>query len=84
MEEQQERFLQAIYAAQDEVGHARARVIAERLGLDIINTKADRDLYQQTTLELQDSGHLECLAIDDRVTCGIVMLTESGLAYVVP
>ncbi len=84
MDEQQERFLKAIYAAQDEVGRAHARDIAERLGLDIINTKADRDLYQQTTLELRGSGHLECLAIDVRVTCGVVRLTESGLAYVVP
>ena len=91
MEDQQERFLTAIYVVtqdtQGETGHARARDIAWHLGLDIIYEKAERDLYQQTTLDLRDSGYIECLAIDDRVptdpiTCGTVRLTESGLAAV--
>jgi hypothetical protein len=91
MDDQQERFLTAIYIAtqdtRDETGRAHARDIAWHLGLDIIYEKAERDLYQQTTLDLQDSGYIECLAIDDRVptdpiTCGTVRLTESGLAAV--
>jgi hypothetical protein len=90
MDEQQERFLWAIYATldtRDETGHARARDIAWHLGLDIVYEKAERDLYQQTTLELRDGGYIDCLAIDNRVpteplTCGIVRLTESGLAAV--
>jgi hypothetical protein len=91
MDDQQERFLLAIYIAtqdtRDETGRARARDIAWHLGLDIIYEKAERDLYQQTTLELRDSGYIECVAIDDRVptdpiTCGTVRLTESGLAAV--
>jgi hypothetical protein len=90
MDDQQARFLRAIYATQDtpdETGRARARDIAWHLGLDIIYEKAERDLYQQTTLDLRDSGYIECLAIDDRVptdpiTCGTVRLTESGLAAV--
>ena len=90
MDNQQERFLWAIYATldtRDETGRARARDIAWHLGLDIIYEKAERDLYQQTTLALRDSGYIECLAIDERVptdpiTCGTVRLTESGLAAV--
>jgi hypothetical protein len=91
MDDQQERFLLAIYIAtqdtRDETGRARARDIAWHLGLDIIYEKAERDLYQQTTLDLRDRGYIECLAIDDRVptdpiTCGTVRLTESGLAAV--
>ena len=90
MDEQQERFLYAIYATQDtrdETGRARARDIAWHLGLDIIYEKAERDLYQQTTLELRNSGYIDCLAIDARVptdpiTCGIVRLTGEGLNYV--
>ena len=90
MDDQQERFLWAIYTnldTQDETGHARARDTAWHLGLDIIYEKAERDLYQQTTLDLRDSGYIECVAIDDRVptdpiTCGTVRLTESGLAAV--
>lgn len=91
MDDQQERFLLAIYIAtqdtRDETGRARARDIAWHLGLDIIYEKAERDLYEQTTLDLRDRGYIECLAIDDRVptdpiTCGTVRLTESGLAAV--
>ena len=90
MDNQQERFLWAIYATQDtrdETGRARARDIAWHLGLDIIYEKAERDLYEQTTLDLRDRGYIECLAIDDRVptdpiTCGTVRLTESGLAAI--
>jgi hypothetical protein len=91
MDDQQERFLTAIYIAtqdtRDETGRTRARDIAWHLGLDIIYEKAERDLYEQTTLDLRDSGYIECLAIDDRVptdpiTCGTVRLTESGLAAV--
>ena len=96
MDDQQERFLLAIYIAtqdtRDETGRARARDIAwhlglGHLGLDIIYEKAERDLYEQTTLDLRDRGYIECLAIDDRVptdpiTCGTVRLTESGLAAV--
>ena len=90
MDNQQERFLWAIYTnldTRDETGRARARDIAWHLGLDIIYEKAERDLYQQTTLALRDSGYIECLAIDERVptdpiTCGTVRLTESGLAAV--
>jgi hypothetical protein len=93
MDDQQERFLLAIYIAtqdtRDETGRARARDIAWHLGLDIIYEKAERDLYQQTTLDLRDSGYIECVAIDDRVptdpiTCGTVRLTESGLAAIKP
>ena len=91
MDDQQERFLLAIYIAtqdtRDETGRARARDIAWHLGLDIIYEKAERDLYEQTTLDLRDRGYIECLAVDDRVptdpiTCGTVGLTESGLAAV--
>ena len=91
MDDQQERFLLAIYIAtqdtRDETGRARARDIAWHLGLDIIYEKAERDLYEQTTLDLRDRGYIECLAIDDRVptdpiTCGTVRLTESGLAAI--
>jgi hypothetical protein len=91
MDDQQERFLTAIYIAtqdtRDETGRARARDIAWHLGLDIIYEKAERDLYEQTTLDLRDRGYIECLAIEDRVptdpiTCGTVRLTESGLAAV--
>ena len=91
MDDQQGRFLLAIYIAtqdtRDETGRARARDIAWHLGLDIIYEKAERDLYEQTTLVLRDRGYIECLGIDDRVptdpiTCGTVRLTESGLAAV--
>ena len=91
MDDQQKRFLLAIYIAtqdtRDETGRAHARDIAWHLGLDIIYEKAERDLYQQTTLDLRDSGYIECVAIDDRVptdpiTCGTVRLTESGLAAI--
>jgi hypothetical protein len=81
----------AIYIAtqdtRDETGRARARDIAWHLGLDIIYEKAERELYEQTTLDLRERGYIECLAIGDRVptdriTCGTVRLTESGLAAV--
>jgi hypothetical protein len=82
--DEQDRFLKAIYAAQDEIGRAAVMDITSHLGLDIIHSKADRDLYQQTTLELRDSGYLECLANNYGVTCGIVRLTPAGLDYIVP
>jgi hypothetical protein len=81
MDEQQERFLRAIYEVQDEIGRANVMSIASRLGLDIINSKADRDLYEQTILELLESGYLDCLANDYGVTCGIVRLTGAGQDY---
>ena len=81
MDEQQERFLRAIYEVQDEVGRANVMDIASRLDLDIINSKDDRDLYQQTTLELRDSEYIDCPANDYGVTCGIVKLTEAGQDY---
>ncbi len=84
MDELHGRFLQAIYVAQDAIGRADAKDIAERLGMDIINVKADRDLYQDTILELRDSGYLECSAYNYGLPCGIVRLTESGLTYVIP
>jgi hypothetical protein len=78
MDEQQEQFLQAVYAVQNNIGHARVRDIATHLGLDIINNKADCDLYQKTTLQLQDRIYLDCLANDYGLTCGIVRLTPRG------
>ena len=56
--------------------------ITEQLGLDIINSKADRDHYQETTLGLRDAGYIECPANNYGVSCGIVELTEAGLRYV--
>ncbi len=51
--------------------------IAGRLGLDMFN-KADRDLYQETTLGLRDAGYLDCLANNYGVACGLVKLTPYG------
>ena len=82
MDERQGQFLMAIYAVQNEIGRARELDIARHLGLDIINTKAERYLYHETTLELREAGYVECLAIDQWVTCGIVRLTADGLDYV--
>jgi hypothetical protein len=82
MDEQQGQFLKAIYAVQDEIGRARVLNIARHLGLDIRNSKADRYLYQETTLELRRGGYIDCLAMDEWVTCGIVRLTVEGLSYV--
>jgi len=73
--------LKAIYAVQNEMGRARVLDIARHLGLDIRNSKADRYLYQETTLELREGGYIECLAIDEWVMCGIVRLTAEGLNY---
>ena len=84
MDEQQTRFLAAVHAAQGEAQRAGVLDIAARLGLDVINSKADRDLYQEITLELRDAGYLECLANNYGVTCGIVRLTPSGLSYLEP
>ena len=81
MDEIQESFLRAIYEVQDEIGRANVMSIASRLDLDIINSKDDRDLYQQTTLELRDSGYIDCPANDYAVTCGIVRLTGAGQEY---
>jgi len=74
-------LLKAIYAVQNEMGRARVLDIARHLGLDIRNSKADRYLYQETTLELREGGYIECLAIDEWVMCGIVKLTAEGLNY---
>jgi len=82
MDEQQGQFLKAIYAVQNEIGLARVLNIATHLGLDIINSKADRYLYHETTLELREGGYIDCLAFDEWVTCGIVRLTAKGLNYV--
>jgi len=73
--------LKAIYAVQNEMGRARVLDIARHLGLDIRNSKADRYLYQETTLELREGDYIECLAIDEWVMCGIVRLTAEGLNY---
>ena len=78
MDERQKQFLAAVYAVQGETGRAHVLDIAERLGLDIINHKEDRDLYQETTLGLRDAGYLDCLANNYGVTCGIVRLTPQG------
>ena len=82
MDEQQGQFLMAIYAVQNEIGRARVLDIARHLGLDIINSKAERYLYHETTLELREAGYIDCLAFDEWVTCGIVRLTAKGLNYV--
>ena len=82
MDEQQGQFLKAIYAAQNEIGRARVLDIARDLGLDIRNSKADRYLYHETTLELREGGYIDCLAFDEWVPCGIVRLTAEGLNYV--
>ena len=82
MDEQQGQFLKAIYAVQNEIGRARVLDIASHLGLDIIKSTAERYLYHETTLELREAGYIECLAIDQWVTCGIVRLTADGLDYV--
>jgi len=82
MNEQQGQFLKVIYAVQNEIGRARVLDIARHLGLDIINSKDDRYLYHESTLELREGGYIDCLAIDERVTCGIVRLTAEGLNYV--
>jgi Mn-dependent DtxR family transcriptional regulator len=82
MDEQQGQVLKAIYAVQNEIGHARVLNIATHLGLDIRTSKADRYLYHETTLELREAGYIECLAIDEWVTCGIVRLTAKGLNYI--
>ena len=84
MDEQQGQFLKAIYAAQNEIGRARVLDIARQLGLDIRNSKAERYLYHETTLELREGGYIDCLACDEWVTCGIVRLTAEGLNYVEP
>ena len=73
--------MKAIYAVQNEIGQARVLDIASHLGLDIINSKAERYLYHETTLELREAGYIECLAIEQWVTCGIVRLTADGLDY---
>jgi hypothetical protein len=82
MDEQKGQFLKAIYAVQSEIGRARVLDIARHLGLDIRNSKADRYLYHETTLELREGGYIDCLACDEWVTCGIVRLTAEGLNYV--
>jgi len=82
MDEQQAQFLKAIYAVQNEIGRARVLDIARHLGLDIINSKAERYLYHETTLELREAGYIDCLAFDEWVTCGVVRLTAKGLNYV--
>ena len=84
MDEQQGQVLKAIYAAQNEIGRARVLDIARHLGLDIRNSKAERYLYHETTLELREGGYIDCLACDEWVTCGIVRLTGEGLNYVEP
>jgi hypothetical protein len=78
MDEQQGRSLKATYAVQNEIGRARVLDIARHLGLDIIDSKADRYLYQETALELREGGYIDCLAIDEGVGCGIVRLTAEG------
>jgi hypothetical protein len=82
MDEQQGQFLKAIYAVQNEIGRARVLDIASHLGLDIINSKAERYLYHETTLGLREAGYIDCLAFDEWVTCGVVRLTAKGLNYV--
>jgi hypothetical protein len=82
MDEQQAQFLKATYAVQNEIGRARVLDIATHLGLDIINSKAERYLYHETALELREGGYIDCLAIDEGVTCGIVRLTAKGYKYV--
>ena len=74
--------MKAIYTAQNEIGRARVLDIATHLGLDIINSKAERYLYHETTLELREGGYIDCLAFDEWVTYGIVRLTGEGLNYV--
>ena len=74
--------MKAIYAVQNERGRARVLDIARHLGLDIINSKADRYLYHESTLELREGGYIDCLAFDEWVPCGIVRLTDEGLNYV--
>ena len=82
MAEQQGQYLKAIYAVQNEIGRARVLDIASHLGLDIINSKAERYLYHETTLGLREAGYIDCLAFDEWVTCGVVRLTVKGLNYV--
>jgi len=82
MDEQQGQFLKAVYAVHNEIGRARVLDIARHLGLDIRNSKAERSLYHETTLELREGGYIDCLACDEWVTCGIVRLTGEGLSYV--
>jgi len=82
MDEQQGQYLKAIYAVQNEIGRARVLDIASHLGLDIINSKAERYLYYETTLGLREAGYIECLAFDMWVTCGVVRLTAKDLNYV--
>jgi hypothetical protein len=82
MDEQQGQVLQAVYTVQNEIGRARVLDIARHLGLDIRNSRADRYLYHETTLELREGGYIDCLACDEWVTCGIVRLTAEGLNYV--
>jgi hypothetical protein len=82
MDEWQGQILMAIYAVQNEIGRARVLDVARHLGLDIHNSKAERYLYHETTLELREGGYIECLAIDEWVVCGIVRLTADGLNYV--
>jgi hypothetical protein len=78
MEEQHALFLKAIYAVQDSVGRADAVSIAQRLGMDVIDNRDDRNLYQETTLQLRDDGYLRCLANNYGLACGIVQLTPAG------
>ena len=82
MDEQQGQYLKAIYAVQNEIGRARVLDIASHLGLDIINSKAERYLYHETTLGLREAGYIDCLAFDEWVTCGVVRLNTKGLNYV--
>jgi hypothetical protein len=79
MEEQHRQFLKAIYAVQDEVGRADALAIGQHLGLDILINTNDRYQYHETTLQLRDSGYLECIAVKYNLTCGTVRLTPPGL-----
>jgi hypothetical protein len=81
VEEQQERFLRAIYETQNEAGRSHVLDIAQHLGLDIIDNKGDRDLYREITLQLRDNEYIDCTASDYRVACGIVELTPRGLRY---
>ena len=78
MDEQQGQFLKAIYAVQNEIGRARVLDIASHLGLDIINSKAERYLYHETTLGLREAGYIDCLAFDEWVTCGISEAYRQG------
>lgn len=83
MDDQQERFLRAVYEERSTRGDsyfAEIESIAENLGIDPVANMEDRHLYRDVMLSLENGGYLDCQANKYGVPCAIVRITERGLA----